>query len=64
MRLCGLPLVVATPRDRGGDEKSQYLLSSQVGRYAYEGIRDLLIREPALGGGSAELQVFIEERTP
>ena len=31
---------------------------------SYEGIRDLLIREQALGVGSAELRVFIEERTP
>ena len=30
----------------------------------YEGIRDLLIREQTLGVGSAELRVFIEERTP
>ena len=29
-----------------------------------EGIRDLLIREQTLGVGSAELRVFIEERTP
>ena len=31
---------------------------------SYEGIRDLLIREQTLGVGSAELRVFIEERTP
>ena len=31
---------------------------------SYEGIRDLLIREQSLGVGSAELRVFIEERTP
>ena len=29
-----------------------------------ERIRDLLIREQTLGVGSAELRVFIEERTP
>ena len=38
-------------------ELSETLLS-------YEGIRDLLIREQTLGVGSAELRVFIEERTP
>ena len=31
---------------------------------SYEGIRDLLIREQTLGVVSAELRVFIEERTP
>ena len=31
---------------------------------SYEGIRDLLIREQTLGVGSAELRVFIEERSP
>ena len=31
---------------------------------SYEGIRDLQIREQTLGVGSAELLVFIEERTP
>ena len=31
---------------------------------SYEGIRDLLIRAQTLGVGSAQLRVFIEERTP
>ena len=31
---------------------------------SYEGIRDLLIREQTLRVGTAELRVFIEERTP
>ena len=31
---------------------------------SYERILDLLIREQTLGVGSAELRVFIEERTP
>ena len=62
----------AKPHDGESDSQFGIRITGYLDRWielsetslSYEGIRDLLIREQTLGVRSAELRVFIEERTP